>query len=99
MAKVKIFGAPGCRFSSQLRDFLKRSSVDFDWVELKSDDETRQLPGITDLGDQRLPVCEFDDGVRLYRPSARDVAERLGFLAKPTLQEYISPSAGLVQLG
>ena len=88
MAKVKTFGAPGCRVSFQLRDFLKRSSVDFDWVELKSDDEARQLPGITDLGDQRLPVCEFDDGVRLYRPSVRDVAERLGFLAKPALQEY-----------
>jgi thioredoxin reductase (NADPH) len=27
MAKVKTFGAPGCRVSFQLRDFLKRSSV------------------------------------------------------------------------
>jgi hypothetical protein len=74
MAKVKIFGAPGCRVSFQLCDFLKRSSVDFDWVELKSDDDARQLPGVTDLGDQRLPVCEFDDGVPLYRPSVRDVS-------------------------
>jgi thioredoxin reductase (NADPH) len=88
MAKVKIFGAPGCRVSFQVRDFLKRSSVDFDWVELKSDEEARQLPGIADLADPRLPWCEFDDSVRLYRPSVRDVAERLGFLTKPTLQEY-----------
>jgi thioredoxin reductase (NADPH) len=87
-SKIKITGAPGCRVSFELRDFLKRSSVSFDWVELQSDEEARRLPGISGLADQRLPLCEINGSVRLYRPTVRDLAQRLGFLSKPTLNEY-----------
>jgi thioredoxin reductase (NADPH) len=85
---VRIFGAPGCRTSFQVRDFLQRSAIKFESTDLQTDEEARRLPGIASLQDERLPVCELPNGVRLYAPTVREVAEGLGFLAKPKLQEY-----------
>lgn len=85
---VRLFGRVGCKDSFDLRDFMQRSAVPFEWVELKSDEEARKLPGISSLTDRRLPVCELPTGVRLYNPRVRDLAEQLGFLAKPKLKEY-----------
>jgi thioredoxin reductase (NADPH) len=85
---VRLLGRAGCKDSFELRDFLQRSAVPFEWVELKSDEEARKLPGIAALTDRRLPVFELPTGVRLYNPRVRDLAEQLGFLAKPKLKEY-----------
>src|SRR6266436_565312 len=64
---LRIYGAPGCRVSFKIRDFLKRSAIEFEWTELQSNDEARKLPGIGSLDDERLPVCELPNGARLYR--------------------------------
>jgi thioredoxin reductase (NADPH) len=85
---VRMYGAPGCRISFTVRDFLQRSAVPFEFTELKTDEEARALPGISSLQDDRLPVCELPSGVRLYTPTLREVAESLGYLAKPKLEEY-----------
>ena len=85
---VRLFGRAGCKDSFELRDFMQRSAVPFEWVELKSDDEARKLPGIASLTDRRLPMSELPGGIRLYNPRVRDLAEQLGFLAKPKLKEY-----------
>jgi thioredoxin reductase (NADPH) len=65
---------PEHKESFELRDFMQRSAVPFEWVELKSDEEARMWPGISSLMDRRLPVCELPNGVRLYNPRLRDLA-------------------------
>jgi thioredoxin reductase (NADPH) len=85
---VRLLGRAGCKDSFDLRDFMQRSAVPFEWVELKSDEEARKLPGIASLTDRRLPICELPGGARLYNPRVRNLAEQLGFLAKPKLKEY-----------
>ncbi|HYO80499.1 MAG TPA: hypothetical protein VES20_03790 [Bryobacteraceae bacterium] len=39
--KVKLFGVRGSPAAYTLRDFLQRSVVAFDWVELTTDEEAR----------------------------------------------------------
>jgi hypothetical protein len=43
---------------------------------------------LSDLKNVNLPVVELPDGTRLFGPTLRDVADRLGFVAKPKLRQY-----------
>src|SRR2546426_10940766 len=73
---VKIYGRLGSAEAYQLRDFLHRCDVPFEWIPLESDAQTR------------LPVCEFPDGTRMESPTIRQVTEKLGWFANPSRAEY-----------
>jgi thioredoxin reductase (NADPH) len=86
-SRVRLLGPPGSAKAFEIRDFLSRSVVAFDWVELDAA-TAKDLPGINGIDDTRLPVCEFPDGTRLFAASVRDIAARLGWVNKPQLSEY-----------
>lgn len=71
-----------------IRDFLNRSDVPFEWVELRGDEEARTLAGVSGLSDARLPVCTFPDGTRLECPTIRQITEKLGWFHDPSRSEY-----------
>ena len=73
---VKIYGRLGSAEAYQLRDFLHRCDVPFEWIPLESDAQAR------------LPVCEFPDGTRMESPTIRQVTEKLGWFANPSRAEY-----------
>ncbi len=73
---VKIYGRLGSAEAYQLRDFLHRCDVPFEWIPLESD------------APARLPVCEFPDGTRMESPTIRQVTEKLGWFANPSRAEY-----------
>ena len=85
---VRLFGHRDSAEAWELRDFLKRSVVEFQWIELASDEDCRAVLGLPTLANVRLPVVELPGGERLFGPSLRDVAARLGFVTKPNLREY-----------
>jgi thioredoxin reductase (NADPH) len=71
-----------------IRDFLHRSDVPFEYVDLKSDEEARRHAGVDSLKDGRLPVCIFPDGTRLENPTIRQITEKLGWFRDSTQSEY-----------
>ena len=71
-----------------IRDFLHRSDIPFEWVELKGDEEARSLAEVSGLNDSRLPVCTFPDGTRLECPTIRQITEKLGWFHDPSRSEY-----------
>lgn len=85
---VRLFGHRDSAEAWEIRDFLKRSVVEFQWIELASDEDCRAALGLPILANVRLPVVELPGGERLFGPSLRDVAARLGFVTKPKLREY-----------
>lgn len=87
-ALVKIFGRPGSAKAYKLRDFLYRSDVPFEYIQLDSDEEARALAGVENSRDSRLPVCVFSDGTRLECPTLRQVTEKLGWFHTPSRSEY-----------
>jgi thioredoxin reductase (NADPH) len=87
-AKVKLFGARNSPPAYSIRDFLQRSVVAFEWIELQNDEEARSLAHVDNLRDSRLPICLFPDGTRLESPTTRSVAEKLGWLTHPRHKEY-----------
>ena len=86
--EVQLFGTRGSAAAYAIRDFLHRSDVPFQWVELNSDDQARTEAAVSGCDDQRLPVCVFSDGTRLEHPTVRQVIEKLGWFRKPSHSEY-----------
>jgi thioredoxin reductase (NADPH) len=89
------------RFSSpaglDLRNFLARNGLSFEWVDLDSDPLARLLigaGGVADEGhaarlrDVRLPVLLLPDGRRLEAPSRLEAARAVGLATRPTQPEY-----------
>src|SRR5271169_3030115 len=85
---IKLYGTPGSAASYSIRDFLQRSDVPFQWIELNSDEQARAEAGVAGLADDKLPVCVFDDGTRLERPTLRQITEKLGWFRNPSRTEY-----------
>jgi thioredoxin reductase (NADPH) len=85
--RVKIYGRPGSAVAYAIRDFLQRSDVPFEWIELK-DDEQPHINGEQDSRDAKLPVCVFPDGTRLEGPTIRQIVEKLGWFHDPSRSEY-----------
>src|SRR5690348_6573490 len=85
--KLRLFGTAASPAAYAIRDFLHRSDVPFEWVELQSTEQARQL-GLENTQDTRLPVCIFSDGTRMERPTIRQIVEKLGWFRTPSCTEY-----------
>ena len=88
MRVVRLLGHRDDTGAWEIRDFLKRSVVEFQWIELSTEEDCRRELGLSDLKNINLPVVELPDGTGLFGPTLRDVADRLGFVAKPKRRQY-----------
>lgn len=86
--RVKLYGQPNSASAYEIRDFLKRSVVEFDWIELTSDRDCDRELRVSTLSDIRLPVVEFPDGTQLFAPTIHEIAQRLGWVTQPRFKEY-----------
>lgn len=85
---VKIIGKPGSSVAYTIRDFLHRSDVPFEWIEVHNDQQAREHAGVDGINDSRLPVCIFPDGTRIECPTIRQITEKLGWFRDPSRSEY-----------
>ena len=85
---IKIFGTRGSAACFSIRDFLHRSDVPFQWIELTSGEQARTEAGVAGLDDPRLPVCLFPDGTRLENATVRRITAKLGWFRNPSREEY-----------
>ena len=85
---IKIYGTRGSSACYSIRDFLHRSDVPFQWVDLASDQQARAEAQVSGFEDQRLPICQFPDGRRIERATVRQVLEKLGWYKNPSREEY-----------
>ena len=85
---VRLFGRPGSATAYAIRDFLHRSDVPFEWIQLDTDEQARSLAGVDHLQDTRLPVCIFADGTRIDCPNLQQITEKLGWFRSPLHSEY-----------
>jgi len=86
--RLRIYGAAGSSAAYTIRDFLFRSDVPFESIELKTDEQARDEAGVESLKDPRLPVCVFPDGTRMEKPTMRRITEKLGWFRDPSRSEY-----------
>ncbi|WP_373530571.1 FAD-dependent oxidoreductase [Nostoc sp.] len=86
--KVRLYGQPDSAQAYEIRDFLNRSVVEFDWIALTGDDDCNKELGLPSLSNVRLPVVELPDGTQLFAPTIREIAQHLGWVTQPKFKEY-----------
>ena len=85
---VRLYGKRESPQAYALRDYLQRSDIPFEWVELRDNEQARAELGLDSVDDARLPICIFPDGTRMERPTVRQVTEKLGWFRNPSRSEY-----------
>ena len=71
----------------ELRSFLARNQISFDWVTPDAPDRGARWTG-PPVADDELPALMCDDGALLRRAAIRDIAEHLGLQTRPRSAEY-----------
>src|SRR6476646_5637289 len=86
--QVVLVGRRASSLGYELRDFLSRNGVPYDWVEFDDADRVGQLFDGDDVDPNGLPICVLPDGRRLAGATVEQVASGLGMVAAPFLSEY-----------
>ena len=85
--RVKIFGHRWESTCSDLRRFLARNQITFDWITPDTPDLKTKWPGALP-GDGECPVLRLAEGPELKQPKTRDLAGMLGLQTIAKLQSY-----------
>ena len=83
VAGVRVVGSRFSPEAHQIRDFLARNCVPFEWLDIEQNKEARQLLSTDDQKASRLPVVIFPDGTQLAQPTAVELAEKIGLKVHP----------------
>src|SRR5260370_36595392 len=97
--QVALVGRRVSSLGYELRDFLNRNGVPYDWVEIDDADRVRQLFAGGDVDLDRLPICVLPDGRRLDGATVEQVANGLGMVAAPLFPDYHLALVGAAPAG
>jgi len=79
---IRVLGTRWSPRSYELRDFLARSHVPYQWIDVEfsaSDPETKRLVEALGPDANNLPVVLFADGSKLLNGAPAEVAQKVGF--------------------
>ncbi|MCK4801518.1 MAG: response regulator, partial [Anaerolineales bacterium] len=98
---IRIAGTLWSPQSHNIKDFLARNRIPYQWLDLEIDPLTRTLVDSIIEGDNRLPVLFFPDGSTMIQPDFRTLAEKVGLQTQATQPYYdlIIIGAGPAGLG
>ncbi|MGH6725761.1 MAG: FAD-dependent oxidoreductase [Pseudolabrys sp.] len=85
--RVTILGHRWDIACSDLRRFLARNQITFEWVTPDAADLAAKWPDARPA-DNECPVLRFADGTTVKQPKARDLAQRLGLQTSASFPEY-----------
>ncbi len=88
---VRVLGTRWSARSYDVRDFLARNQVPFQWLDVEAADrepEVRRLLDLLGPDERKLPVVFFPDGEELIEPSSQQVAQKLGLRTRAGLDFY-----------
>jgi thioredoxin reductase (NADPH) len=81
---IRVAGTLWSARSHDVKDFLARSQVPYQWLDVAKDAEAMALVEATSDGPPRLPTVFLPDGTTLVDPDIGELAERLGMSTRPT---------------
>jgi thioredoxin reductase (NADPH) len=76
---IRVVGNRWSPQSHQVKDFLARNQVPYQWLDIELEPEAQRLVTYAESDQrQQLPLVLFPDGSRLIQPSNAQIAEKLG---------------------
>lgn len=85
---IRVAGTLWSATSHDVKDFLARNQVPYQWLDIESDDEARTLVEAVNREDRHLPVVFFPDGDVLVEPDIQMLADKMGMKTQATQPFY-----------
>lgn len=75
---IRVVGSRWSPQSHQIKDFLARNQVPYQWMDIEADEEARRLVEYAEPDAAQLPLVLLPDGSRLIQPSSGQIADKIG---------------------
>jgi thioredoxin reductase (NADPH) len=88
---IRVLGTRWSPRSYELRDFLARNHVPYQWIDVEfsaNDPETKRLLDVLGPEASSLPVVLFPDGTKLLESLPAQVAAKVGFVTRAQTSFY-----------
>ena len=85
---IRVVGAMWSSAAHEIKDFLARSSIPYQWLDIERDEEAVQIMSSLGGDELRVPVLVFPDGDTLIQPTPQQVAEKAGLKTKAESRFY-----------
>jgi thioredoxin reductase (NADPH) len=85
---IRVAGTLWSLSSHQVKDFLTRHQIPYQWVDIEKDNQVRQLVEGLSSEETKLPVVFFPDGKPLVQPDLKELAEKVGLQTRAALPFY-----------
>lgn len=98
---IRVAGTLWSPQSHNVKDFLARNRIPYQWLDIEKDSEARTLVEAISAGAKRLPVVFFPDGATMVEPELRALASKVGLQteAKAPFYDLIIIGGGPAGLG
>jgi len=84
--KIVVYGTEWCGDCFRTRQFLKRHSIGFTFLNIDRDKQAEQFVLNNNHGMRSVPTIVFEDGTLLVEPSNHELAEILGLSDWPSME-------------
>jgi thioredoxin reductase (NADPH) len=85
---IRVAGTLWSASSHIIKDFLARSQIPYQWLDIEQDAEARALVDAVNKEQHHLPVLFFPDGSTLINPHITTVAAKVGLRTQATQPFY-----------
>lgn len=85
---IRVAGTLWSLSSHQVKDFLTRHQIPYQWLDIEKDSSARQLVEGISSEITRLPVVFFPEGKPLVQPDLKELAEKVGLQTRAALPFY-----------
>ena len=85
---IRVAGTLWSCSCHNVKDFLSRSQIPYQWLDIEQNDEARELVESFNRKEHQLPIVFFPDGSVLINPDITELAEKAGLQTKATQPFY-----------
>src|SRR5205085_10268675 len=85
---IRVAGTLWSASSHTIKDFLARSQIPYQWLDIEQDAEARALVDVVSNEQHHLPVLFFPDGSTFITPHITTVAAKIGLRTQATQPFY-----------
>jgi thioredoxin reductase (NADPH) len=85
---IRVAGTLWSLPSHQVKDFLTRHQIPYQWLDIEKDSNARQLVEGISSEEIKLPVVFFPNGKTLVQPDLKELAEKVGLQTRAALPFY-----------
>ncbi|MBW4648562.1 MAG: FAD-dependent oxidoreductase [Kastovskya adunca ATA6-11-RM4] len=75
---IRVIGDRWSPYSHQVKDFLARNQIPYQWLDIEQEVEAQRLVSYADCPNRKLPLVLFPDGSQLIQPTNVQIAEKIG---------------------